>query len=344
MGFLGDILGGVSDIFGIGGGNSVSKEARNMNRELYGWNATQGADFRNMDPTLSAERVGADQVGAERIGADQVNAQTIGTAQQGQSRMFDASPTGQNAQEDLLAKYLNTTNQGGMDAIMRADIGDANRLSQQNSQQISNSIEQNARRSSPGATGAGGVTGALQMLAGQGQADQAATSADHAAAAAQGRNMQAMSQGGALAGQLREQNFMPLEAQDVINRYNTGIQQSAMEGNVANNLRAQMSNQGANLQAGMANQSTGLHAALANQAANLNASQFNSNQGMRAQQGMFDNRMQMGYGNLNALRGAGGATSGLGYSGQNMTNTANRGFSGIGSGIDEGISAYLGKK
>jgi hypothetical protein len=192
MGMFGDIFGGIGDAIG----NWQSGDDRNKAMQSYV--DAQNA-YKGIDPTVAAQQAGA-------------------------SAYLSADPAGRQAQMDALSTMRGQVNQGGLDAIGRAQLAQA----QNAGSQMAQSQAQGAMQAAA-ARGQGGSGNALlgQMVAGQNGANLANQQGLQAAAFTQQARQQAlqgMQQG---AGQMRSQDYDRAGALDAIQRFNAGQRQQA---------------------------------------------------------------------------------------------------------------------
>jgi len=226
--------------------------------------------------------------------------------------------TGRSAEVGALTQMQNLAQNGGLDAQALQQSQQAINAANANEQGQRGAIIQNfAARGEGGA----GAQLAAELQASQGDANQAAAGGQAAAANAQARALQAMSNastaGSALNASDYSQAAAAKQAQDAINRFNTSNSQ-----NIANaNIGAQNSAQAANL-------------ANAQSIANANTGTKNQqevyNKGLLQQQ--FNNQAQLAAGKANAYNGVAGQAN------LNATNTGNM-WSGIGQAAAKGAGA-----
>lgn len=194
MGLGGDLGGVVGGIFGLG-----SDDGSGAAYDYYKKLADQ---YASLNPNITASITNPDQ------------------------------PTRQ-AQLDALSNLKNIYSQGGLDAIGRSRIAEANTAANRNAQALAAGIGERARAT--GNTNSG-VTLALQQAAGQDQAERSAQAARDAVAQGEATRMNALDTSGRLATAAGTQ-------QNAIDRYNAMANQSAQEQTYANRMN-QLAGQG----------------------------------------------------------------------------------------------------
>jgi hypothetical protein len=160
----------------------------------------------------------------------EITAQTVGPTEMGKT-----DPATRAAQMDALRELQTQYSKGGLDAIGKSQVAEANQSTNRNAQAQANSIQQRARSQGQGNSG---VTAALQEQAGQDAAERGSQQTMAAAAGAQQRQQGAVKSAGELAGGVREQDYQPAAAQDAINRYNAGMKYSAQQDTFGNRMQA----------------------------------------------------------------------------------------------------------
>jgi hypothetical protein len=150
------------------------------------------------------------------------------------------------AQLSALSDLQGIYGQGGLDAIGRSRIAQANTETNRNAMALANSIGERARASGNANSG---VTLALQQQAGQDAAERARQSGMDAAAIGEQTRLGALGQAGQLSTAAGEQ-------QNAIDRYNAMARQTAQQDTFTNRLN-QLSGQGRAYGAGYAAKNTG---------------------------------------------------------------------------------------
>lgn len=210
--------------------------------------------------------------------------------------------------------------EGGLTEADKAAARDIQREVNQNAEARRQAILQNmAQRGTLGS----GMELAAQLASAQQAADQQSRAGDVLAQQAQSRALQALQQSGALAGQVRGQEFgeqaQVAQAKDAINQWNTANQQNVAARNVQNQNQAQQQNLAA-------------RQALEEQRANIANQQQIHNKGLQQQQ--FQNEMQR-------ASGLAGAYQTQGQVAQNAANAQAQMIGGIGSGIGNIAGAFI---
>lgn len=210
--------------------------------------------------------------------------------------------------------------QGGLTEGDKAASRDIQREVGQNAEARRQAILQNmAQRGTLGS----GMELAAQLQGQQQAADMQAKASDALQQQAQARALQAMTQSGNMAGQIRSQQFGEksdvARAQDAIKQFNTANQQNVSSRNTQEQNRAQQSN----LAAKQAQENA--RAQLANQ-----QQQYNK----QLLQQQFNNQMQLGQSRANAHMGVGSAA-------QAAANQNAQIIGGVGSGIANIAGSYF---
>lgn len=210
--------------------------------------------------------------------------------------------------------------EGGLTEGDKAAARDIQREVNQNAEARRQAILQNmAQRGTLGS----GMELAAQLSSAQQAADQQSRAGDVLAQQAQARALQALQQSGALAGQVRGQEFgeqaQVAQAKDAINQWNTANQQNVAARNVAAQNQAQQQN--------LANR----QALEAQRAQTANQQQIH-NKGLLQQQ--FQNEMQR-------ASGLAGAYQTQGQVAQAGANAQAQMIGGIGSGIGNIAGAFI---
>jgi len=186
IGLLGDLFGGFTDIFGPHPGSKYAGKYDEL-ADKYGNLAGQ---YQGMQPNLNAEQQG-----------------------------FDI-PT-RSAMLGAMQQYGDIANQGGLDAIGRSQIAQANQSTSQEADQMANAIQQ---RAGSGPARNSGVTLALEQGAGQNAADRNYLGGLGVAGLAEQRQRGALQGYGSMAG-------MAGSSADAVNQFNTRLRQGTNEGN-----------------------------------------------------------------------------------------------------------------
>lgn len=147
------------------------------------------------------------------------------------------------AQNSTLSHLQSIANNGGKDAI---DTAKLNQIQATMGEQERGQRQADQQDFAQRGMGGSGLQLASQMIGQQGAATRAAASGDQVASDAQQRALQALVQSGQLAGQMNDQTYnqqsQQAQAQDAINRFNTGMQSTTNQFNVANSNQAQAAN------------------------------------------------------------------------------------------------------
>lgn len=150
--------------------------------------------------------------------------------QQGPSAYLSADPATRQAQMQAMSSMMNTANQGGLDAISRANLNDVQNQSAQQARAGQAAVMQDAARRGQANSNSSLVA---QMLAGQQGAQQGAQNSLNVAAQAQANRNAALSGAANLGGAIRGQDYEKAAAQDAISRFNaqnaTGINSRNMD-------------------------------------------------------------------------------------------------------------------
>jgi hypothetical protein len=186
VGFLGDLFGGMTDLFGSHPGAEYSGLYKQL-ADKYGGLANQ---YQGMQPNLPAQQMG-----------------------------FDI-PT-RSAQLGAMGQLGDIANQGGLDAIGRSQIAEANASTSQQADQMANAIQQ---RAGSGPARNSGVTMSLMQGAGQNAADRNYLGGLGVAGGAQQRQLGALGRYADVAGQAGGQA-------DAISEFNARLRQGTNEGN-----------------------------------------------------------------------------------------------------------------
>lgn len=212
---------------------------------------------------------------------------------------------GQGAQEQALAKMGQIAQNGGMDAQAEQQIQGAIDQTNANAQGQRGAIVQNAMARGMGQ--GGGAMLAAELQAQQGDSNQAASSGMNAAAAAQMRALQAISQQASTGATLNSQDYAQAaaaaEAQDAINRFNAQNSQNVANANVTSANAAQAANLAndqsvANANTGVANQQETYNQGLKQQQFNDEATKAAGASGQYAGAAQQDNANAQNVGNM----------------------------------------------
>lgn len=248
--------------------------------------------------------------------------------QQSQTNLknMQIDPTSRAAEVGALTQMQDVANSGGMDAEAKQQLQQGINATNANEAGQRGAIEQNFAARGVGGSGA---QLAAELQASQGDANQAASVGQSAAASAEQRALQAMSASSNMASNLNSQDYTQAAnaaaAQDAINRFNTQNQQQVANANVTATNNAKAANL-ANAQA-VANANTGV----ANQ-------QETFNKGLYQQQ--FENEARKASGSANAENGVADQAN---TNAQNQTNL----WGNIGNAVTQGSAAigqYMNKQ
>lgn len=220
-----------------------------------------------------------------------------------------------NAQMSAL-NHLSQTGELGMSPGQKAALLDAQNNAAAQAQAKNKQILDQFARTGMGGSGA---QLAAQLQNSQGAAQMLANNSNQIAQQAQQNALQAISQSGALGGQIRSQGFGEqadvAKARDYINQFNTQNAQNVQNSNVANQNAAALRN--LNQQQSTANQNTQMH----NQ-----QQQYNK----QLQQQQFNNQMALAAGRAGQYQGIAQTNQ------QNAGRTADM-YAGIGQGVDTAV-------
>lgn len=177
--------------------------------------------------------------------AGELRPEELETILQGPSAYEEIStdPRLRGAQTDTLGRLREIADAGGLDARARLGLADALETQATETRGQDQAIMARAR-----ARGIGGSDLEMlnRMVAQQGAAQRGSRAALEQAAIGEQRKMDALQQGGALAGSIRAADFgeasTKANAQDAISRYNAANAQSVAQTNVANRNNAQAMN------------------------------------------------------------------------------------------------------
>lgn len=244
---------------------------------------------------------------------------------QGSSELANVStdPRLKDAQLAALSSLQEIAGADGMSTTDKVKFNQIQSENNRNEQGQRGAIMQDmARRGQAGS----GMELAAQLMNQQASAERASQQGMDVKAQAERRALEALMQGGQLAGDMRGQEFSEkaraAEAQDAINRFNAANRQSVLGQNTDRRNQAQASN-------------------LDNR-----QSIANTNVGVRNQQEMHNKGLvQQNYDNK--LKKAAGMTGQMGGMAQSRDAAADRSagmWSGIGAGVGQGFAAYGRKK
>lgn len=301
----------------VGGmlGNALSGDDRERAERLR-MQALQ--EFLNVKaPTIDEQKVILEQLKSQ----GQLTPEMEQTILQGKSELSNVTtdPRLKEAQMAALASLQDVPSQGGMSATDRTRFNQMqSELNRNEGAQRAAIMQDMARRGQSGS----GMELAAQLMNQQGSAERASMQGMDIKAQAERRALEAMMQGGQLAGSIRGQEYgeksAAAQAQDAINRFNTQNQQGVLGANVDRRNSAQAGNLSsaqriADTNVGMRNQ------------------QEIQNKGLYQQQ--FDNQMRRAAGVSGQYSNQAGAAD------RTADRTAGM-WSGIGSGVGQGAAAY----
>lgn len=148
----------------------------------------------------------------------------------------------QDAQKAALQSMIQT-GRAGLNASDRAEL---QQIRNQTAQQVKGQEQAILQNMAQRGMGGSGEELAARLMAGQQGAELANTQGNQLAAQAQQRSLQALAQSGQLAGQMTQADFSRAQqiaqAQDAINRFNTGNSQQVQAANVLAKNQAQEAN------------------------------------------------------------------------------------------------------
>jgi len=242
----------------------VSPDLQNYNwlQDLNPEHVNQGADVQA--PVLSAHT------------ADAVN--------QAQSEMGNIStdPALRSQQMASLAALQNLAQSGGLNLQDKAALASVQDQAAQADRGRRQAIQQNMQARGMGGSGASLLA---QLQSNQAATDQQSQQGMDIAGQAQQRALQAMMQGGQLAGQIQGQDFsqqaQQAQAQDAVNSFNARNQTASNQYNAGVQNQVAQTNAANALQSGEFNTNKNLDVAKTNAAADTNAQAYN-NQGKQA--------------------------------------------------------------
>ncbi len=227
------------------------------------------------------------------------------------------------AQLAALQGLQGVANEGGMSATDKVRFNQMqSELNRNEGAQRGAIMQDMARRGQAGS----GMELAAQLMNQQASAERASMQGMEVKAQAERRALEALMQGGQLAGQMQGQEFnqqaQAAAAQDAINRFNTANRQQVQSNNVGARNQAQASNLGERQR-------------IADQNVGIRNQQETQNKGLAQQN--FDNQLKRASGMTGQLGGMANAADQAAGRAANM-------WSGIGSGIGEAFAAYGKKK
>jgi hypothetical protein len=201
VGIFSDIGGAIGDIAGAFSGGGADDAQQQFYKDLI-------AKYGKLDPTITAETVGPSALGSAG----------------GDSRA---------AQLDALKEMQGIYRTGGLDAISKGQIAEADAGANRNAQANRNSVLESAR-----ARGAGrsGVTLALQQAGGQEAMGDSNLAASRAAATSEGNRRGAIAGAAGTAGTVRAQDYQAAAAQDQINQFNAAMKTGAQQATFGNEM------------------------------------------------------------------------------------------------------------
>lgn len=211
-----------------------------------------GADQRRLDEALRQfSGLQVPTVEEQQVNLDQLVQQGVITADEAEFIKQDPSafadlnvdPAGRQAELQALDKLQGIFGAGGMDAQAKARLSQIQDQVGTSSRGAREAIMQRANERGIGGSGFELMS---QLEEQQGSATRANQAAVQAAADAEQRALQAISQSGALGGQIRGQDYAQeakkAEALDEINKFNTANRQGVMDQNVDRRNAAKVTN------------------------------------------------------------------------------------------------------
>lgn len=221
----------VSGVFGVGGDGGASDLQRQALAEIS----------KIQFPSVDAMKIYLQKL----VQQGKLTPEMANTFAQQKTAYDDMNidPTGRDAQIQALSRLKDVADQGGMDSIDKARVLDINNAVDTDNRGAQDAIVQNAQERGVGGSG---VELAARLQAQQGAATRGANNASQVSADAQARALQALQASGNMGttvyGEDAQTAEKKAEAQDVINRFNTGNAQNVENANVATRNDAQAKN------------------------------------------------------------------------------------------------------
>lgn len=240
-------------------------------------------------------------------------------AKESELKAIQVNPDLRSAQMQSLKKLQDIGNQGGLDAVDRAQLNQIqNQVNNQNASNRASVLQSYAQRG----MGGSGLEQAAQLMGSQAASGTAADQGFNVAAQAQQRALQAIQGAGQMGSSMEQQQFgeeaQKAQAQDAINRFNTQNQQDVQGRNVQRANYSQERNLNAQQQIGAQN------TALANQQQIANKGLYQSD---------YNNQLQLAQARANALNRVASAAQAQGNANSNMYSAVGQGVGQLGTAV-----------